>query len=439
MRLIFYLFLFTLLHSCREANSRLEQALQLAGDNKLELQKVLDHYAGDSLKLKAAIFLIENMPGHYSLDGPYLRQLQRVIDSTETPYLMKKVILMQPLRYPRSRQQLRAEPDLEQVKADYLIHQIDQAFRLWTNSPWLEDLTLENFLEYLLPYRIGNEPLDYWRDSIDSRLRERLQEAGRYFDNQKHSPYNMAQIVYGHALGLDSGKDNLAGIPFSAKECVFSSQLQLLAYRMVGIPAAIDHVPYWADMNGFHEWTVVMDTKNKDILAGQIEMKNAPKVYRRTYSINPIPVPEKDDTFPRSSQPPSTGMSPTNTCTPRILRSPQLSPCRHDTLISPYSTGENSGSSTGATCNKAKPTFMPWVPTSCIFPSISRRNTSETSPIPSSCEQTGQPSHYVQTRHDDRLSPSLVNILYTTTKCTMATPLSGQGFKHRTIQHSKTP
>ena len=249
MRLIFYLFLFTLLHSCREANSRLEQALQLAGDNKLELQKVLDHYASDSLKLKAAIFLIENMPGHYSLDGPYLRQLQRVIDSTGTPYLMKKVILMQPLRYPYSRQQLRAEPDLEQVKADYLIHQIDQAFRLWTNSPWLEDLTLESFLEYLLPYRIGNEPLDYWRDSIDSRLRERLQEAGRYFDNQKHSPYNMAQIVYGHALGLDSGKDNLAGIPFSAKECVFSSQLQLLAYRMVGIPAAIDHFPYWADLN----------------------------------------------------------------------------------------------------------------------------------------------------------------------------------------------
>ena len=138
MRLIFYLFLFTLLHSCREANSRLEQALQLAGDNKLELQKVLDHYAGDSLKLKAAIFLIENMPGHYSLDGPYLRQLQRVIDSTETPYLMKKVILMQPLRYPRSRQQLRAEPDLEQVKADYLIHQIDQAFRLWTNTSLLK-------------------------------------------------------------------------------------------------------------------------------------------------------------------------------------------------------------------------------------------------------------------------------------------------------------
>ena len=86
MRLIFYLLLVIFLYSCREATSRLEQTLQLAGDNKLELQKVLDHYASDSLKLKAAIFLIENMLGHYSLDGPYLRQLQRIIDSTGTPY-----------------------------------------------------------------------------------------------------------------------------------------------------------------------------------------------------------------------------------------------------------------------------------------------------------------------------------------------------------------
>ena len=108
----------------------------------------------------------------------------------------------------------------------------------------------------------------------------------------------MAQIVYGHALGLDYGNDNLVGIPISTKECVFSSQLQLLAYRMAGIPAALDHVPCWADMNGFHEWTVIIDTKNKDILSGQIEMKNAPKVYRRTYSANPIPIPEEDEYIP---------------------------------------------------------------------------------------------------------------------------------------------
>lgn len=92
------------------------------------------------------------MPGHYSLNGPYLQHLQQVIDSTATPYLLKKVILMQPLRYSHSRQQLRVELDVERIKADYLIHHIDRAFQQWATSPWLEDLTFDDFLEYLLPY-----------------------------------------------------------------------------------------------------------------------------------------------------------------------------------------------------------------------------------------------------------------------------------------------
>ncbi|MDR2683639.1 MAG: hypothetical protein LBB64_07210, partial [Dysgonamonadaceae bacterium] len=47
----------------------LEEALRFAGENRAELEKVLDHYRADpsdSLKYKAAVFLIENMPGHYS-------------------------------------------------------------------------------------------------------------------------------------------------------------------------------------------------------------------------------------------------------------------------------------------------------------------------------------------------------------------------------------
>lgn len=40
--------------------------MALAGDNQGELEKVLEHYAGEPMKLEAARFLIENMPGHYS-------------------------------------------------------------------------------------------------------------------------------------------------------------------------------------------------------------------------------------------------------------------------------------------------------------------------------------------------------------------------------------
>ncbi len=42
----------------------LEQALSMAGENRAELEKVLEYYKNDSLKLEAARFLIRNMPFH---------------------------------------------------------------------------------------------------------------------------------------------------------------------------------------------------------------------------------------------------------------------------------------------------------------------------------------------------------------------------------------
>ncbi len=49
-----------------DADNRLEEVLAMADSNRIEMEKVLDHYEGDSMKMKAAKFLICNMPGHYS-------------------------------------------------------------------------------------------------------------------------------------------------------------------------------------------------------------------------------------------------------------------------------------------------------------------------------------------------------------------------------------
>ena len=48
-----------------------EQALQQAGDNRAELEEVLAHFKDDPdpLKYRAAKFLIENMPYHYTYEG----------------------------------------------------------------------------------------------------------------------------------------------------------------------------------------------------------------------------------------------------------------------------------------------------------------------------------------------------------------------------------
>jgi len=66
-------------------NPRLEKALSLSGSNRQELEKVLHHFSqnpSDSLYLKAAIFLIENMPGHWS---PSLSILFKTAGYAEKP------------------------------------------------------------------------------------------------------------------------------------------------------------------------------------------------------------------------------------------------------------------------------------------------------------------------------------------------------------------
>lgn len=46
--------------SCSRYSPRLEAALSLAGENRVELEKVLEHYRRDWKKYKAACFLIDS-------------------------------------------------------------------------------------------------------------------------------------------------------------------------------------------------------------------------------------------------------------------------------------------------------------------------------------------------------------------------------------------
>ena len=66
MKGIVYFIVLCMCCACRYGNTAVEEALILAGKNRGELEAVLEYYREDSLKTKAAEFLIGNMPGHYS-------------------------------------------------------------------------------------------------------------------------------------------------------------------------------------------------------------------------------------------------------------------------------------------------------------------------------------------------------------------------------------
>jgi hypothetical protein len=89
---------FPLLFACNRRPSHLEQALALAGENRAELEKVLAYYSdgpADTLKYRAACFLIENMTGHHEVTPDHT-----------------------------------IKPDLKYITSGYMIRNIDVSFRI---------------------------------------------------------------------------------------------------------------------------------------------------------------------------------------------------------------------------------------------------------------------------------------------------------------------
>ena len=160
----FFFFLLILSAGCRHTDPDLENALRQAGENRSQLEQVLDHYRNDSLKYKAACFLIANMPGHYSYGGEVLDAYYFSVDSLfrigapceQTNRQIDE--LAQNLQISRYAKIIE---DVKTITAEYLIDNIDRAFDDWQNKEINEHVDFEHFCEYLLPYRISNEPLEY--------------------------------------------------------------------------------------------------------------------------------------------------------------------------------------------------------------------------------------------------------------------------------------
>ncbi len=149
-------------------NSKLDKALSYAGNNEKELEKVLMYFKdnSESLKYQSAKFLIENMPYYYSIYGESAEKYQTIYGfvsrlpmEVRGDAFNKTLEKLQPFNFQR-------ESDIRAIKADYLIKSINEAVDLWNSVGWNKNYEKKYFLNYILPYRISNEPLSMWRDSI---------------------------------------------------------------------------------------------------------------------------------------------------------------------------------------------------------------------------------------------------------------------------------
>ena len=152
--------------SCGGPSDSLEEALNLAGDNREELEKVLEHFKDDSLKYQAAKFLIENMPYHYA---PYGKVADKYATAyiemaTEAKEFRDSVIKAKTRRL--DTRPVKKISDIRKVDATFLIKAINDACDVWRKVAWSKDYDQSMFFNYVLPYRLFEEPLSDWHKTI---------------------------------------------------------------------------------------------------------------------------------------------------------------------------------------------------------------------------------------------------------------------------------
>jgi len=293
----------TLLISCeQQIPIGVKTVLDSAKDNKAELKKIINHYkeSGDTAKLNAAYFLIENMEGQcYSitkivdtsgnnvafdvLDYPNYKTMVAGWDSVESK-IGSIDFKRDTLIY-----------DVNNITADYLIENIELAFEAW-KKPWATHLTFDQFCEYILPYRSSNEPIESWRRQLFERYNwvedsmtdlTNPTEACAIINSELTSWYVFDPRFYRHPTDL--GLSEM--FEFKKGRCEDMTNLAIYAMRSQGVPVMSDYTPAWPNTGNNHAWNATLTKDNEVVIfmGGQtnpydykLDNKKA-KVYRKTF------------------------------------------------------------------------------------------------------------------------------------------------------------
>lgn len=246
------------LYGCTSNNyeSRAWETAKSSTSNQTELTSFLEHYklSGDSEKYEAACFLISNMPGKHSAG--------------------ENIVY-----------------DIDVVKSDSLISSLEKSFLLKEESSFLKNYSFEQFLEYILPYRIVDEPLEYYWKS-DSKRHFNFKnttdiiEAAKEINSQVK--LNLSSESYG-----DLPKSYTSIVSSGYGKCDDRSTLLAMALRASGIPCAYEFVPFWGSSNNGHSFVSIIlpdgnifTLPNTDIMTSDGNLlRKTPKVYRKVYSL----------------------------------------------------------------------------------------------------------------------------------------------------------
>lgn len=192
--------------------------------------------------------------------------------------------------------------DYAHINADSVVYSIQSSLVCWNTNKCSGQYDREIFLKYIMPYRVACEPLEYyWKKDCYDRFKpyynqESILESAKAINSQ--IVFKVLTSEYGNPIqGYSSAKFRQEG------HCGDRAILAAMALRSVGIPAAVDLIPYRGNVNNGHSMvTVILPTGENVAFHGPDEEGNVfqvnktPKVFRYMYDVqrNSIIYKERD-------------------------------------------------------------------------------------------------------------------------------------------------
>ncbi|TKG94501.1 hypothetical protein EYV94_11155 [Puteibacter caeruleilacunae] len=277
----------------------LNRLYQLAGENKKELQAVIEHYSTQDTcgqKFQAMQFILGGLPYHHSAVYHWYNPQGQI--TTIVPREFKS---SGKIREYIQENQLRRKQDTSifhaaSLRHDFLINNIDEAYKSWQQLPWRDSISFDIFKEYTLPYSIGNEVTQEWRSVFQEKYPEIKDSILTMRDPVKIARLFKRKLSvwrwYSDRSFVLSPNQNVEELfKYQQVDCTNYAHLMVMACRSFGIPAAVDEIPLWGNRNSSHCECSVFTLDNKWQQLGDgvwcnvtYDGRRAAKVFKKTYS-----------------------------------------------------------------------------------------------------------------------------------------------------------
>jgi hypothetical protein len=267
--------LISLFTSCSTTPKGVREALEASGINRAELEKVIEHYqtTGETQKLKATYFLIANMAGKCSEYYNYNDEAYKIVTRDKEDSLFRsrgrvaydslctQIELLKDIagRYPL------ITKDVETISSSYLIENIDYAFRAW-REPWARHFSFDEFCQYILPYRVRNEPLSNWRKILYEKY-SWVKDSLKNRSDPEELMLRLNDIVAKDFWTVDKLEMPFVSVMLLDKAksggCNQRYLLMISLLRAMGIPAMMDYAPQHDQTFKQHAWVVYLDSTHR--------------------------------------------------------------------------------------------------------------------------------------------------------------------------------